>query len=294
MEKIIIFGGCGFLGSWIVKAFLKKGYIVSIFDLKIQKELLSHVVGEDINKIKFINGDITNYEQVQESINDMDHVINLAGLMTPDCSSNPILGAKVNLLGSINVFEALKKNNNKFLVYASSAGVFGQKDHYYPFPETHYGAYKLAVEGVARAYLNEDGISSVGIRPYVIYGPGREVGGTAGVTLACKAAKQGESYTVNFSGKAGFVYVQDVVDLVEMSIAQIPSGALTFNINGITADVSEFINLIKKNIPLSDIGIEGDPLSVVDEIRGNEPSKTFKKFKYTSLEDGIKRTIDFY
>ena len=294
MEKIIIFGGCGFLGSWIVKAFLKKGYSVSIFDLKIQKELLSHFVGEDINKIKFINGDITNYDQVQESINDMDHVINLAGLMTPDCSSNPILGAKVNLLGSINVFEALKKNNNKFLVYASSAGVFGQKDHYYPFPETHYGAYKLAVEGVARAYLNEDGISSVGIRPYVIYGPGREVGGTAGVTLACKAAKQGESYTVNFSGKAGFVYVQDVVDLVEMSIAQIPSGALTFNINGITADVSEFINLIKKNIPLSDIGIEGDSLSVVDEIRGNEPSKTFKKFKYTSLEDGIKRTIDFY
>jgi nucleoside-diphosphate-sugar epimerase len=294
MEKIIIFGGSGFLGSWIVKAFLKKGYSVSIFDLKIQKELLSHVVGNDINKIKFINGDITNYDHVQEAINDMDHVINLAGLMTPDCSSNPILGAKVNVLGSINVFEALKKNNNKFLVYASSAGVFGQKDHYYPFPETHYGAYKLAVEGVARAYLNEDGISSVGIRPYVIYGPGREVGGTAGVTLACKAAKQGESYTVNFSGKAGFVYVQDVVDLVEMSIAQIPSGALTFNINGITADVSEFINLIKKNIPLSDIGIEGDSLSVVDEIRGNEPSKTFKKFKYTSLEDGIKRTIDFY
>ena len=294
MEKIIIFGGSGFLGSWIVKAFLKKGYSVSIFDLKIQKELLSHVVGNDINKIKFINGDITNYDHVQEAINDMDHVINLAGLMTPDCSSNPILGAKVNVLGSINVFEALKKNNNKFLVYASSAGVFGQKDHYYPFPETHYGAYKLAVEGVARAYLNEDGISSVGIRPYVIYGPGREVGGTAGVTLACKAAKQGDSYTVNFSGKAGFVYVQDVVDLVEMSIGKIPSGALTLNINGITADVSDFIDLIKKNIPLSDIGIEGDPLSVVDEIRGNEPFKTFKKFKYTSLEDGIKRTIDFY
>ena len=294
MEKVIIFGGCGFLGSWIVRAFLKKGYSVSIFDLKIKKELVSLVVGEDINKIKFINGDITNYNQVQEATNNMDHVINLAGLMTPDCSSNPILGAKVNLLGSINVFEALKKNNIKFLVYASSAGVFGLKDHYNPFPETHYGAYKLAVEGVARAYFNESGISSVGIRPYVIYGPGREVGGTAGVTLACKAAKQGDSYTVNFSGKAGFVYVEDVADLVEMSIAQIPSGALTFNINGITADVSDFINLIKKNIPLANIGITGNPLSVVDEIRGNEPSKIFKKFKYTSLKDGIKRTIDLY
>ena len=294
MEKVIIFGGCGFLGSWIVRAFLKKGYSVSIFDLKIKKELVSLVVGEDINKIKFINGDITNYNQVQEATNNMDHVINLAGLMTPDCSSNPILGAKVNLLGSINVFEALKKNNIKFLVYASSAGVFGLKDHYNPFPETHYGAYKLAVEGVARAYFNESGISSVGIRPYVIYGPGRKVGGTAGVTLACKAAKLGDSYTVNFSGKAGFVYVQDVADLVEMSIDQIPSGALTININGITADVSHFINLIKKNIPLASIGIKGNPLSVVDEIRGNEPSNIFKKFNYTSLEDGIKRTIDFY
>ena len=294
MKKIIIFGGCGFLGSWIVKAFLKKSYSVSVFDLKIQKELLSYVIGEEINKIKFINGDITNYDQVQEATNNMDYVINLAGLMTPDCSSNPILGVKVNVLGSINVFEALKKNNTKFLVYASSAGVFGQKDNYYPFPETHYGAYKLAVEGVARAYFNEAGISSVGIRPYVIYGPGREVGGTAGVTLACKAAKQGDSYTVNFLGKAGFVFVEDVADLVEMSIVQMPSGALTFNINGITADVSDFINLIKKNIPQSDITIKGNSLSVVNEIRGNEPSKTFKKFKYTSLEDGIKRTIDFY
>ena len=147
---------------------------------------------------------------------------------------------------------------------------------------------------MARAYFNEAGISSVGIRPYVIYGPGREVGGTAGVTLACKMAKQGDIYTVNFSGKAGFVYVQDVVDLVQMSISQIPSGALTLNINGITAEVKDFINLIKNNIPLANIGINGNPLSVVDEIRGNEPSNIFEKFKYTSLEDGIKKTIDFY
>ena len=294
MGKIIIFGGCGFLGSWIVRVFLKKGYSVSVFDLKIKKKLLTYFVGEDINKIKFITGDITNYDHVQEATTNIDYVINLAGLMTPDCSSNPLLGAKVNVLGSINVFEALKKNNIKFLVYTSSAGVFGQKDNYHPFPETHYGAYKLAVEGVARAYFNEAGISSVGIRPYVIYGPGREVGGTAGITLACKAAKQGYGYTVNFSGKAGFVYVQDVVNLVEMLISQIPSGALTFNLNGITADITYLINLIKKNIPLSDIGIKGNPLSIVDEIRGNEPSKIFKKFKYTSLEDGIKKTIDFY
>ena len=79
-----------------------------------------------------------------------------------------------------------------------------------------------------------------------------------------------------------------------MSISQILSGALILNVNGITADVSDLIKLIKKNVPLSDIGVKGNPLSIVGEIRGNEPSKIFKNFKYTSLEDGIKRTIDFY
>ena len=294
MKKIIIFGGCGFLGSWIVKSFLLKGYNVSIFDLKIQKELLSYDIGKDINKIKFIQGDITNYDQVQKATSKMDHVINLAGLMTPDCSSNPILGAKVNVLGSINVFEALKKNNIKFLVYASSAGVFGQKDKYNPFPETHYGAYKLAVEGVARAYFNEANISSVGIRPYVIYGPGREIGGTAGVTLACKAAKQGHNYTINFSGKAGFVYVEDVTNLVERLIDRAPIGALTMNINGITTSVENFVSIIKKIIPDAKVKFNGKPLNVVEEILGGGPSKIFYDFKYTSLDHGINKTINFY
>ena len=294
MKKIIIFGGCGFLGSWIVKSFLLKGYNVSIFDLKIQKELLSYDIGKDINKIKFIQGDITNYDQVQEATSKMDHVINLAGLMTPDCSSNPILGAKVNVLGSINVFEALKKNNIKFLVYASSAGVFGQKDKYNPFPETHYGAYKLAVEGVARAYFNEANISSVGIRPYVIYGPGREIGGTAGVTLACKAAKQGYNYTINFSGKAGFVFVEDVTNLVERLIDKAPIGALTMNINGITTSVENFVSIIKKIIPDAKVKFNGKSLNVVEEILGGGPSKIFYDFKYTSLDHGINKTINFY
>ena len=294
MKKIIIFGGCGFLGSWIVKSFLLKGYNISIFDLKIQKELLSYVVGKDINKIKFIQGDITNYDQVQEATSKMDHVINLAGLMTPDCSSNPILAAKVNVLGSINVFEALKKNNIKFLVYASSAGVFGQKDKYNPFPETHYGAYKLAVEGVARAYFNEANISSVGIRPYVIYGPGREIGGTAGLTLACKAAKQGYNYTINFSGKAGFVFVEDVTNLVERLIDKAPIGALTMNINGITTSVENFVSIIKKIIPDAKVKFNGKPLNVVEEILGGGPSKIFYDFKYTSLDHGINKTINFY
>ena len=294
MKNIIIFGGTGFLGSWIVKNFVKRDYKVTIFDLKIEIELLKKLIGKDIEKIKFLKGDVTNYEEVLEATFNMDHVVNLAGLMTPDCSRNPSLGAEVNVLGSINVFEATKARGIKFVVYASSAGVFGEKDKYFPFPETHYGAFKLAVEGIARAYYNEANISSVGIRPFVIYGPGREIGGTATVTLACKAAKQSYNYNLNFSGKAGFVYVQDVANLVEMSINRAPVGALTININGITASVSDFVSKIINIIPEAKLTINGDKLSVVEEILGDHPSDIFKNFKYTSLNEGISNTVKFY
>ena len=294
MKNILIFGGCGFLGSWITKALLKKNLKITIFDLRIKTDLLKNLIGNDLNKINFIEGDISDYEQVLKATEDMNYILNLAGLMTPDCSSNPSLGAEVNVKGSINVFEAIKKNNIKFLIYTSSGGVYGNEDKYNPFPETHYGAFKLAVEGIARAYFNESLISSVGLRPFVIYGPGREIGGTAGVTLACKAAKQNFEYTVGFSGKVGFVYVEDVTNLVERLIDKAPVGAITMNINGITTSVENFVSIIKKNIPDANVKFSGKPLSVVEEILGGEPSKTFKDFKYTSLDNGINKTINFY
>ena len=290
--QVIIFGGSGFLGSWVVTKLIKVGYEVTVFDLNIDKNLLTKLLGKEISKIKFITGDITNYDQVLSSINNMKYVINLAGLMTPDCSKNPVLGAQVNIIGSINVFEAVKKKGVSFVVYASSAGVFGQDDKYYPLPETHYGSYKLAVEGIARAYFNEDKISSLGLRPFVIYGPGREVGGTAGVTLACKAAKQDYPHNINFSGSAGFVYVGDVANLVQMSMDKTPFGANTVGLNGKMSLI--FAAIIKKNIPLANLTIKGEGLAVVDEILGKHPSEFFEKFKYTSLNDGIKSTINFY
>ena len=294
MKNILIFGGCGFLGSWITKSLLKKNLKITIFDLRIKTELLKNLIGDEFNNIDFIEGDITDFEGVLKATKDMDYILNLAGLMTPDCSSNPSLGAEVNVKGSINVFEAIKKNNIKFLIYTSSGGVYGNEDKYNPFPETHYGAFKLAVEGIARAYFNESLISSVGLRPFVIYGPGREIGGTAGVTLACKAAKQNLKYTVGFSGKAGFVYVEDVTNLVERLIDKSPVGALTINVNGITASVEDFLSIIKKNIPDAKVTLNGKPISVVEEILGGEPSKIFKDFKYTSLYHGINKTINFY
>ncbi len=292
--KVVIFGGCGFLGTWLIKKLQEKKIQTIIFDKKINKIKISKVVDFSKDTSRFIEGDITNAEQVLNASKMGNILINLVGLMTPECSQNPVSGNAVNVVGSINVFEAAKTQNNKFVIYTSSGGVFGRNDPSTPFPETHYGAFKLAVEGIARALFLESNVSSFGLRPFIIYGPGREIGGTAGITLACKASAQNEEYEIPFCGKAGFVFVDDVAEIIYRLIQVQPKGANVININGISCEVSEIIEILYKINKNNKISYKKKNLPIVGEIIGNSPEKYFKDFVFTPLNKGIIETVNFY
>mgnify|MGYP003305233075 FL=1 len=225
--KVAIYGGSGFIGSWITKFLLNNNFQITIFDKKTNKDFLNRIIGQNVEKIDFVEGDILEYETVLKTAKDQSILINLVGLMTPDCSNNPRLGNKVNIIGSINVFEAALEAKCNLVVYTSSGGVYGQKDKINPFPETHYGAYKLAVEGIARAYNLENKLNSFGLRPFVVYGPGREIGGTASISLACKAAAENKEYKIKFGGGAGFVYVEDIANIVLKILESLPAVSYT-------------------------------------------------------------------
>src|SRR5258706_3102744 len=87
-----------------------------------------------------------------------------------------------------------------------------------PFPLTHYGDFKLAGEGCARAFWEDDRMPSIGFRPLVVYGPGREVGLTAGPSLACRAAARGEPYVIPFTGETDLLYVDDMAACFEIAV----------------------------------------------------------------------------
>ena len=229
--KVIVFGGSGFIGSWITKFLLNNNFQITIFDKKTNKDFLNRIIGQNVEKIDFVEGDILEYETVLKTAKDHSVLINLVGLMTPDCSNNPRLGNQVNVIGSINVFEAALEAKCNLVVYTSSGGVYGQKDKINPFPETHYGAYKLAIEGIARAYNLENKLNSFGLRPFVVYGPGREIGGTASISLACKAVAEDKEYKIEFGGRAGFVYVEDVANIVLKILDSLPIGAKVIKID---------------------------------------------------------------
>src|ERR1700710_1986693 len=168
--KVLVTGGSGFLGAWIVKRLAASGHRIRIFDVAVNKSLVAEIAGSAADAFEWRGGDIIETDQVHEAAEGCDAIVHLAGILTPDCKSDPIRGARINLIGTLNVFETARKRGIARIVYTSSAAVFGPTDGRTPFPDTHYGAFKLACEGSARAYWEDHRLASIGFRPFVVYG----------------------------------------------------------------------------------------------------------------------------
>lgn len=291
---ILITGGGGFLGAWAIRRFLARGLSVRIFDSRDDRSLVREIAGPAADGLDWRVGDVSDPAHVFAAASGCTGAVALAGLLTPACAADPVRGAQVNLIGVLNVFEAAKRERIGFVCYASSAGVYGPDDGEEPRPTTHYGAFKLACEGAARAYFAQSGLSSIGLRPFVAYGPGREVGMSAGPTLACRAATRGEPYTIPFTGEAGFVYADDVAAAIEEAVTVAPSGAHVFNMTGETADVADLAAEIRRQWPGAAIGQSGPPLPVASRLAGPSIRTLLPGVPDTPLMDGIAATLAHY
>jgi UDP-glucose 4-epimerase len=292
---VLITGGGGFLGAWLARRLAAAGYGIRIFDAREDRTLLRDIAGSQIaDKIDWRSGDVTEAAQVTAAAEGCDGIIHLAGILTPACKADPIRGARINLLGTLNIFNAAKASRIERIVYASSAGVYGPNDGRTPFATTHYGAFKLACEGSARAFWEDAGIASIGFRPYIIYGGGRDIGLTAGPSLACRAAARGEAYDIPYSGSAGLVHVDDVTAAFEMALLREPDGAHVFNLVGEVVSNEDVVAAIREVVPDAAVGIHGPGLPIVSDIEEGDLRKVLVGLPRTGLRDGIRRTIDHY
>ena len=179
----------------------------------------------------------------------------------------------MNVVGTVNVLEAVRERRERIggpLVYASSAALYGAADAGLAtveedadaHPSTHYGVYKQANEGNARIYWQDAGVSSLGLRPYNVYGPARDQGMTAEPTHAMKAAARGDGYHIDYGGRLVFNYAADVARaLVAMSEVAF-DGAAVFNMPGSFAHMSELVAAIEEAAP--------------EARAGRSPSTTFR------------------
>lgn len=260
-ERFLVTGAHGFIGSWVTRNLIERGFGITALDVDERSERLSLLLSPaELRKVRFVRGDVNDLDLLVKVLRDdaVSRVIHTAGLQTPACRERPIEGATVNVLGTLAVFEAAKACSGqvKCVVYASSGAVLGDDEEAGALPDTAprrpgtlYGVFKTANEECARIYWQDAHIRSVGLRPPVVYGVGRDQGLTAGTTLAIRAAALGQACEIAFSGPANVMYVEDVARcFVDCALAA-PEGALVLNMRGEVLDVEDMIRIIEDLFP---------------------------------------------
>ncbi len=307
MPKILVTGASGCIGAWVVKQLIDEGATVTALDKGPDRHRLESIIdAEDLERVRFITGDVADLDGVRKAVehHGTDGVIHLAGMQVPSCRANPVLGAQVNVVGTLAILEAAAEVDCR-VVYASSAAVFGPDDEpLRPHAEaeagdtrTHYGVFKLANEGNARIQYQDRGVSSVGLRPLTVYGVGRDFGMTSGPTTALKAALLGRPYEIGFTGPTDFQLVEDVARIFVGCLAA-PEGAHVFNVHGETANVEDVVALIDEVLEaegLDDrqglVTCDGPHLPIPGALDDSALTAAIGEPPRTPLRDGLARTL---
>ena len=302
-QRVLVTGALGCIGAWTVRALLDAGSEPVGYDLGGEPHRLRLVLGDDLARVILVTGDITDLAALERALDEheIDRVIHLAALQVPFCMADPSLGARVNVVGSVNVFEATKRRLARIpgVVYASSAAVYAADDPS-PAPEpggtrptTHYGVYKVATEGSARVYWADHGVASVGIRPYVVYGLGRDQGMTSTPTQAMAAAAHGERFEISYGGVAQYDYAPDVGRAFAQAARTIAEGAGAYNFGGERASMREVVQAIEAAAPESAglITWLETPLPFPPTLESGGLDTAIGPVARTTLAEGVRETI---
>lgn len=300
-ETILVTGVLGCLGAWTARAALADGDRVVGYDLGEDRARLRLVLGADNERVTLVRGDITELETLERTLDEHEitRVVHLAALQVPFVRANPPLGMRVNVAGTVNVFDAVSRRLDRIpgIAYASSTAVYNASDPS-PAPETGgtspttlYGVSKLADEGLARVYAADAGLPSVGLRPYVVYGPGRDQGMTSDPTAAMLAAVRGEPYAIGFTGTAQYDYAPDVARAFLLAAHDPGGGAAVYNAPGVAASVEELVEAIRTVVPGAELTWGGARLPFPAELEAVGFDREVGTFPRTALDEGIAGTI---
>ncbi len=309
-QRILITGGCGFFGTWIIKRLLDDGDHPIVLDVaKTTKRWEMIMSAEEIARIPFHQGQIDDTDAVLAlcAKEKPDAIIHLAALQVPTCRDKPLAGAKVNVIGTLNIFEAAKARRDADgvlprIVYASSAAVFGPDAEYAEThvgdqaalkPTTHYGAYKVCNEACAKAYWIANQIPSVGLRPLTVYGPGRDTGMTSFPTRALAAALLGQTFDIPFTGTTAYIHMREVADMFVTAARSPMTDGLVYTVGGDVVDMPAFVAAADRVIPGAAklITISGAPLPITSKVDDASLRRTYPGLLRIPLAQGLSETV---
>lgn len=300
-KPYFITGAQGCIGSWIVKALADRGETPVVFDRSDDARRLAAIMPPaDLERVRFVVGDITDAGSVSTALKESaaTRIIHLAGLQVPACQADPLAGALVNVLGTLNVFEAARAHGAGQVVYASSAAVFGRSlddaavdETVACEPATHYGVFKQTNEGNARVYFLNHGLNSIGLRPLTVYGVNRDSGLTSDPTKAMKAAILGVPFEIRFSGATDFQYVADTAAAFIACADSSLQGAQVFNLHGETVEVQQLVEIINREAECDLVTFAGAPIPIASAISDAAIRRAIGNLPATPVAVGVRETM---
>ena len=308
--RFLITGAKGCIGAWIVKNLVERGERPVILDIDTGAHRLEALLSpEQISLTQFVRGNVTSFDDLDRCVaeNGITHLLHLAALQVPACAADPLLGAKVNVLGTLNIFEVVRKRREQVqkVVYASSAAVFGPEVFYGGatvqegaplLPGTPYGVFKQCNEGSARVYFLNNGISSVGLRPWAVYGVGRDQGITSGPTKVVKASVIGRPYVMRFTGQIDMQYVDDCARIFLRCADADLRGARVYTLRGAVVRLEDFVRTLEEVYPRSRglIRAEGKHLPIASDLDDSALAQDLGDVPRTPLAQGILETVAIF
>lgn len=307
MSRTLVTGAFGCIGAWVIRGLVDRGERPVLLDFGTDPWRPRMIAGEErLARTTVLQGDIADTARVSAAVREhrITRIIHLAAWQVPLCRQDPVGGARVNVIGTNNVFEAAKANPGQVerVVYVSSAAVFGPAalypgplgDDAARLPATHYGVYKVANEDSARVYWAESRIPSVGFRPLSVYGPGRDFGLTADPTLAMKAAVLGRPFKIRWGGKSDLIYTEDVAAALIAAADAALDGARVYNLHGESVAIAEIPGLIGDVLPTAKglVTVDPTPIPFPEALTDDGYQRELGPRPRTRFVDGLRETIE--
>ena len=309
MERALVTGGAGFIGSNLTEKLVEDGAEVTVLDSLYLGDTDNISSVED--EVRFIDGSVLDRETVNEAVENCDTVFHLAARSSsPMHQDNPAEGVRVNVEGFVETVEAAIRENADKVVYASTSSMYGtvQPPHTEDadvLPKNRYSASKLCREQYGKCYSHRGEIQTTGLRFFSVYGPHEKPKGKYAniISQFLWKMQNGEQPVIWGDGnqERDFTYVEDVVDALikaaetrqelDGEIVNVGTGQPhTFN------EVMEALN--------NELGTEIDA-EFVDNPRGDsyihehraDTSKAEKLLDWTpsnSFQDGVSKTVDYH
>jgi nucleoside-diphosphate-sugar epimerase len=294
--RFLVTGAHGCVGAWVVHELAAEGRYVVTFDLSTEPRRLRLLLGDAAAAVPHVVGDITDLAALEHALDEhrVTHVIHLAALQVPLVRADPPLGARVNVLGTVNVFEAAARRELAPIVYASSIAAYDAGGSFDAHPSTLYGVFKRANEATAEVYLAESGVASVGLRPHTVYGVGRDQGVTAAPTAAMLAAAAGVPYTIPYGGAAQLQLARDVARAFVASSLAGAEGAAVHNLPGRAVPIAEVVEAIDALVPGARIACGDTVLPFPAQVDSRSFAGLVPGYAETPLVDGVRETVSSF